>query len=70
MIPKQELGCSMKYINEAQRVSFSNLYLHVSAAFIHLQLHFKNQFVKWLSGSVIDPTASSSGLAVMQSAAS
>lgn len=30
----------------------------------------KNQFVKWLSGSVIDRSASSRGLALMQAAAS
>lgn len=45
-------------------------YIRLSARFIRLKLHFKNQFVKWLSGSVINRAARGCGLTVMQSAAS
>lgn len=52
------------------RVLFSSTRVHVSVAFIHLKLYFRNQFVKWLSGSLIDGAASGRELAVMQPVAS
>lgn len=51
-----------KRTKEARKQNWISFSVCVSVACFHLKRHFKNQFVKWLSGSVIDQLQATTGL--------